>query len=164
MKRILLLIVLAAVCAAAQVTTRKDGKRAKSLEKAPVSAALLQRVWDSWVTLDVHKPAGFYDQEPEDVFYDIQPLEYHGWAEYEKGVQPFLQSLNSASAKVDEIRIHPSGSSYWATALVHLNIEPKQGEKSTLECRWTSVWEKRGSEWKIVHEHVSVPIPSPERK
>ena len=159
MKRVLILFLLASVCAAGQTTTKKNGKPAKVEHKAAaVDATLLQNVWDAWCTLKAQNPAKFYDQAADDIFYDIQPLEYHGWSEYQKGVQPFLDSLRSASAKVDEVKVHPSGAGYWATAIVHFTMVPKQGSKSAVDVRWTSVWEKHGTAWKIIHEHVSAPM------
>jgi ketosteroid isomerase-like protein len=42
---------------------------------------------------------------------------------------------------------------------------PKDGKTENLEGRWTVIWEKRGDNWLVVHEHVSVPLPPmPEKK
>jgi len=37
----------------------------------------------------------------------------------------------------------------------------KDGTKEMIEGRWTAVFEKRGDNWIIVHDHFSVPLPSP---
>jgi ketosteroid isomerase-like protein len=37
----------------------------------------------------------------------------------------------------------------------------KDGTKTTLPMRWTVVWEKRGANWLIVHEHTSVAMAEP---
>ena len=160
MKRVLIVLLLASVCAAGQSTTTKDSKPAKMEQKASgaaVSATRLQAVWDAWCTLDASKAAKYYDQAAEDVFFDLEPLQYHGWAEYQKGAQALLDTMKSAKCKVDEVKIH-AGPATWTTAIVHLTMEMKQGGTSSMDARWTSVWEKRGSDWKIVHEHISVPM------
>jgi ketosteroid isomerase-like protein len=35
------------------------------------------------------------------------------------------------------------------------------GSRLKIDARWTSVWEKRGDTWLIVHEHFSMPLPEP---
>ncbi len=159
MRKALFVLLLMSLCAGAQVTTKRDGKAAKTMKKAGVTAELMQREWDAWCTLDVKNPAKFYDQAPENVYFDIEPLQYHGWAEYAKGVQSFLDTVKSGKCTVDEPRIHAAGPVYWTTSLVHLDMVTKEGGSERMDLRWTAVWEKRGADWKIVHEQVSAPIP-----
>ncbi len=161
MKRVLIVLLLASLCAAGQTTTTKDSKPAKTEKKAStaaISPTLLQAVWDAWCTLDAGKAAKYYDQSNDDVFFDLAPLQYHGWAEYQKGAQQLLDGLKSAKCKVDEAKIHAAGPAYWTTAIVHLALDQKQGGPMNTDARWTSIWEKRGGEWKIVHEHISTPM------
>jgi len=33
-----------------------------------------------------------------------------------------------------------------------------------MDARWTTVWEKRGNNWLIVHDHFSAPLPEPPPK
>ncbi|HVP44258.1 MAG TPA: nuclear transport factor 2 family protein [Terriglobales bacterium] len=166
MRRALLLIMLLflSVCSNAQLTTKKHKHATAEHKAAGVDAALLQKVWDAWCTLDAANAAKYYDAAPGNVFFDITPLAYHGWSEYEKGVKPVLAGFKSASAKLDDIRVHPAGNAYWATAIVHMAYETKDGASVKGDWRYTSVWEKRGGEWRIVHDHASVPLPSEEKK
>ncbi len=166
MKRLLLLIVLSlSACSLAQTTTRRDAKPAKTEHTAAaLDAALLQQEWDAWCTLDAKNAAKYYDTAPNHVFFDVTPLQYHGWTEYEAGVKAVLASFKSVSAKLDEVHIHPAGRANWVTAIVHMDYETRDGKKAKEDWRWTAVWEKRGGEWKIVHEHVSAPLPTEEKK
>ena len=165
MKRALLALLLLSVCAIAQTTTKKDAKPPAKTEKAAgPSATLFQREWDAWCTLDPANAAKYYDTAPEDVFFDIEPLQYHGWADYDAGVKAVLAGFKSVKAKLDEVRIHPAGSAYWVTAIVHLDYELKDGTANKADWRWTAIWEKRAGDWKIVHEHVSAPLAPPEKK
>lgn len=165
MKRVLLVVLFLSACSLAQVTTKKDARAPAKMEKATgPTAALLQQEWDAWCTLDAKNAAKYYDPAPGNVFFDLEPLQYRGWAEYQKGAQAFLDTLQSAACKVDEVKIHRAGPAYWTSAIVHLDMSMKSGEKSKVDVRWTSIWEKRGNQWKIVHEHVSAPLPEPEKK
>ena len=160
MKRFLALLLFAAmnVCAMAQAPANAEKHPIKVITRSSsVNTALLQDVWNAWCTLDPKNPAKFYDKTPGNVYFDIAPLEYHSWAEYETGVKAVLAGMKSGTAKVDEVKIHPVGPTTWATAIVHMDIQMKDGTSSKEDWRWTSVWEKRGGDWKIVHEHISAP-------
>ncbi len=157
MKRVLWMILLLSVCAMAQ-NTHKDNKPAKSEKSGALTPALLQQEWDAWCTLDPANAAKYYDKAAGDVFFDITPLQYHGWAEYEKGVKPVLAGFKSCTAKVDEVHMHPAGNATWLTAIVHMDYVTSDGKPGKDDWRWTAVWEKRGGDWKIVHEHVSAPM------
>lgn len=141
---------------------------AQGKSKAPAKAAaapdkaMLQKVMDAWMSLDISQPAQFYDKAPGDVFYDIAPLKYNGWSEYAKGVQALYDTLQSAKGTVnDDAVVHHAGSLAWATATVAFEMTPKSGSPESLECRWTSVWEHKGGKWVIVHDHFSAPLPQP---
>src|SRR5262245_6713570 len=84
--------------------------------------ALMQQVLDAWSTLDPSKPARFYSTAAGNVYFDIAPLKYNGWSEYEKGVQQVFAEYSSLKLTVnDDARVHHSGSSAWSTATFHLD-------------------------------------------
>jgi ketosteroid isomerase-like protein len=134
----------------------------------PPTTALMQKIWDAWGTLDVDNVAPFYAKDPDLVFYDLAPLRYVGWQDYAAGAQNVLAMFHSVDAKVQEgAMIHVAGDHALGIALVRLEIENLDGSAFALIARWTVVWEKRGSEWLILHEHVSAPLdeiapPSPQ--
>ena len=59
----------------------------------------------------------------------------------------------------DDLTVTQRGSVVWTTVTFHLTAKPKTGGALELDCRHTAIWEKRGSTWLIVHEHVSAPLP-----
>jgi ketosteroid isomerase-like protein len=127
----------------------------------PPDAATLQRVMNAWATLDPAKAAPFYARDAGLVFYDFLPRKYTGWAAYDKGVREGLKDARSLSLKVlNDANVHVSGNMAWTTATIDGDLALKDGSRVRLDGRWTTIWEKRGSEWLIVHEHVSVPLPS----
>lgn len=137
-------------------------------QQAPKAAgpdvAMLQQVLDAWGSLDVTRPAKFYARDAALVFYDIAPRKYTGWSEYAKGAGDLFTSLKSLTFKVGpDAEIHRSGNMAWSTALVDGEMVNKDGTTTSLPGRWTTVWEKRGNEWLIVHDHFSLPLPEPKQ-
>ncbi len=131
------------------------GKSAAAPDKA-----FMQKIFDAWTTLDTDKVAPYYDHAPNDVFYDIMPLKYTGWAEYAAGIKPFFETVTSAKGIVnDDAAVHTQGNWAWGDATVKFTYTEKTGKTTNLDCRWTVVWEKKGGNWVIVHDHFSAPLP-----
>ncbi|MFL6438780.1 MAG: YybH family protein [Terriglobales bacterium] len=123
------------------------------------SKQLMQEIWSGWATLDTANVSRFYDKNANDIFFDVEPLKYKGWSEYESGVKNVFAQWQSLKATVnDDALVHANGNLYWGTATVHLDISPKQGNPMSLDVRWTVLWQKAGNQWLIVHEHVSAPL------
>ena len=134
-------------------------------KSTPPDAATLQQVMNAWATLDPARAAVFYAKDQRLVFYDFLPRKYTGWAAYDKGVREGLRDAKSLSLRVvNDADVHVSGNTAWATATVDVDLALKDGTRVRLDGRWTSIWEKRGNEWLIVHEHTSAPLTSTTEK
>jgi ketosteroid isomerase-like protein len=132
-------------------------KAAKAAGGGP-DKALMQKVWDGWSTLDVSKASEFYAPGPH-VFFDITPLKYASWDEYQKGVVNVLADFKTAKFTVnDDAELHPAGQYVWATSTVKEDATMKSGKREMGTFRWTVVFEKQNGKWLIVHEHVSAPL------
>ena len=129
----------------------------------PDFKAQMRKTLDAWETLDISKPAAFYAKEPARTFFDIAPLKYSGWNAYAEGVQKlFIATSKSVKFTLnDDVQVQQSGKNAWGTATFKIEIVTKDGARESGEGRWTVVWEKRGNDWLIVHEHVSFPAPTP---
>jgi ketosteroid isomerase-like protein len=168
MKKTLAYLVISfalAISASAQEKTAKAAKT-KTKESAVQSAAdqqirhRMDEVWAAWSTLDVKNAAKFYSKDPELVFYDVTPLKYSGWSEYERGVQKVLQSFKSVKCRMnDDARVWSRGDAALGTATVHLDMVTQDGKSQSADWRWTVIYEKQNGQWMIVHEHVSAPLP-----
>jgi ketosteroid isomerase-like protein len=122
----------------------------------------LQRLYDAWSDLDPAKAAPFYAKEASHVFFDIAPLKYTGWAQYADGVPKAFSAYSSGKFTLGkDLRVHRNGNLTWATATWRAELLKKDGTKENAEGRYTVVLEKRGDDWLIVHEHMSVPAPPP---
>jgi ketosteroid isomerase-like protein len=143
---------IASVAAASKSATKKS-----SAGPAP-DKAYLQKIWDGWSTLDPSNTAKFYATGPH-TFFDIAPLKYVSWDEYEKGVKGELSGYKSARFTLnDDVDIHPRGDLVWATATVKEEMTTKAGKVEMGNFRWTVVFENQDGKWLIVHEHVSAPV------
>ena len=152
---VLLCLFVIAMSAAAQ--TKKPVAKKSSAGPAP-DKAYLQKVWDGWATLDPANTAKFYATGPH-TFFDIAPLKYNSWDEYEKTVKGVLAGYKSAKFTVnDDAAIHPNGDLVWATATVADQMTTKAGKVEMGNFRWTVVFENEDGKWLIVHEHVSAPM------
>lgn len=152
---ILLCLLCLTVCLSGQ--TKKSAAKKTAAPPAP-DKAYLQKIWDGWSTLDPANTAKFYATGPN-TFFDIAPLKYNSWEEYEKGVTGVLAGYKSAKFTVnDDVAIHPEGNIVWATATVNNEMTSKTGKVEMGNFRWTVVFENEDGKWLIVHEHVSAPL------
>ena len=119
---------------------------------------LMQKLWDGWSTLDTANVAKFYASGPH-TYFDIAPLKYGSWDEYEKGVKSVLAGYKSAKFTVnDDLTVHPQGDLVWATATIREQMTTQAGKIEMGNFRWTVIWENEDGKWLIVHEHVSAPL------
>lgn len=127
--------------------------------------ALMQKNLEAWQTLDPANAAPFYAKQADQVFFDVAPLKYAGWTEYAEGAKKILAGFASLKFTLgDDVRTHQHGNLAWATATWHGDAVMKEGAPVPLDGRWTVVWERRGKDWLIVHEHVSIPMAPPVEK
>jgi ketosteroid isomerase-like protein len=123
-----------------------------------VDKAYLQKVWDGWSSLDAAGQKQYYAQGPH-VFFDIAPLKYASWDEYQAGVTKELVDYKAAKFTVnDDVQIHKAGDIYWATSTVAFDMTRTSGKREMGNFRWTAVLEKQDGKWLIAHEHVSTPM------
>lgn len=121
---------------------------------------LIDGYWAAWSTLDPAKAAPMYDQSATAVYFDIAPLKYNGWNEYQEGVKKVFANAASATfAANDDLKATRRGSLAWTSGTFHGTVKQKDGTTMNLVGRHTAIWEKRGAKWIIVHEHVSAPLP-----
>lgn len=157
LKRFLTVLLSLSIVLSAVAQTRKSATKKASAGPAP-DKAYLQKIWDGWATLDPANTAKFYATGTH-TFFDIAPLKYNSWDEYEKGVKGVLAGYKSAKFTVNEdAAVHPNGELVWATATLKDEMTNKSGKVEMGTFRWTVVFENEDGKWLIVHEHVSAPL------
>ncbi len=114
----------------------------------------------AWSTGNPVNAAKFYAKEDGLVYYDLAPFAYNGWKEYQKGVQKeFFDSASSVLLTAGkELKVTRRGNIAWTTVPMHLVDKAKDGKVTEMNVRYTGIWEKRGKNWLLVHEHLSTPL------
>lgn len=122
---------------------------------------MIDEYYTAWSTLNPDNAAKYYAKDADIDFFDVAPLKYNSWSEYRAGViKAFTEPMQSGKLTPnDDVKIKRRGNIVWTTLTFHLSAKPKAGGALELECRHTAIWEKRGSKWLIVHEHISAPLP-----
>lgn len=138
-------------------TTPKEKTKATGTNEFP---ALIAEYYKAWNTLNLDLPGKYYAKDADLVFYDVAPMQYKGWAEYKTGVQKLLQGFSSFKLiPHDDLKVTRRGKIAWTTMTFRISGKQKDGKAMELECRHTAIWEKWKSDWLVVHEHISAPIP-----
>jgi len=134
-------------------------KKKKTMMSAPaIDKAYLQKILDGWGTLDPANVAQYYAQG-DLLFFDLTPLKYDNWAEYEKGSGAVLKGYKTLKLTLnDDAQIHPAGDVTWTAATVKEDALTSTGKHELATIRWTLVLENQEGKWLIVHEHVSEPL------
>ena len=135
-----------------------DKKPAAKKTTGGPDKAYLQKIWDGWAALDGSKQAEFYATGPH-LYFDLAPLKYASWDEYQAGVAKLLDEYKSATLTVnDDAEIHTVGDTAWVASTVKADMMKKTGKREMATFRWTAIFEKHDGKWLIVHEHVSEPM------
>ncbi|HUI75666.1 MAG TPA: nuclear transport factor 2 family protein [Candidatus Acidoferrum sp.] len=115
----------------------------------------------AWSSGSADAPARFYAKDADLVFYDLAPFSYHGWKQYHEGVQKEFFNSNFESGKLTagkDLKVVRRGNIAWTTVSMHFSEKTKDGKATETQIRYTGIWERRGSRWLLVHEHLSAPM------
>ena len=136
---------------------------ARAQQKATDDATfrkLIDSYCAAWSTGNAEAPAKFYAKDNGLVFYDVAPFSYHSWKEYHDGVQKeFLEGAAEIKLTAGkDLKVDRRGTVAWMTVPMHLFEKSKDGKTAEIDLRYTGIWEKRGANWVLVHEHLSTPM------
>jgi ketosteroid isomerase-like protein len=152
MKRFLIAPICLLIFALSQTSAAAPKK-----SPTPPDKAYMQKIWTGWATLDTANVAQFYATGPH-TFFDVAPLKYNSWDEYQAGVKAVIGDYKSAKFTVnDDAAIHAEGDWAWGTATVGYEVTTKADKVQMGNFRWTVIWQNENGKWLTVHEHVSVP-------
>jgi ketosteroid isomerase-like protein len=138
------------------VATATAKSASKAGGAAGVDRAYLEKIWAGWATLDAAGQKQFYAQGPH-VFFDIAPVKYSNWDEYQVTVAKDLANYKAAKFVInDDLQIHKAGDIFWITTTIASDMTQKSGKREMTTFRWTAIFEKQDAKWLITHEHVSM--------
>ena len=89
----------------------------------------MEKVYSAWSTLDASKPAMFYAKDPNLAFFDIEPLKYKGWQDYEDGFRKVAAGYKSLEITVaPDFHATQVGDVAWVTYTLDLAMQPQTGD------------------------------------
>lgn len=155
-KRVLTILLCVLALSFSSFAASKSKK--KSAPAGAPDKAYLQKILDGWSAGNAANMAQYYDQGDYN-FFDITPLKYSNWAEYQKGVTEVLKGFKSLKLTLnDDAQVHTDGNLTWATTTVKEDAVTTAGKHEMATLRWTLIFEKQAGKWMIVHEHMSEPL------
>lgn len=132
----------------------------RSAANEPDFRAMQAEVDKAWCSLRAENAAPFYARGADKLFFDVTPLKYKGWTEYQDGAQKaFLDGAKSMKFVPNgDDHITRSGDIAWMERTLRVSAEMKDGKPLQIDCRDTVIWHRQGGKWLIAHEHVSTPL------
>lgn len=132
----------------------------------PEFRALIDGYYNAWSFSDdqaaagaVDRAAQYYATDPDAVFYELN-AQYDGWAEFKAQAMPNFMSqfVRTSFTPTSDLRVSRRGPVAWTTVTFRgAGVLRSTGETVHLDGRHTAIWNRRGRNWVIVHEHLSLP-------
>jgi ketosteroid isomerase-like protein len=160
MKQFILLVLTLIAFAAAKTDAQTKNVEPVNPDNAATKEiqAWLDRWTKAFTTQDVDAILALYTDNV--VAYDVvPPLQYVGKAEYRVDYQQFFsQYEGNLHVEVRDLHIGTSGDLGYASGLELISGTLKNGQKSNVWLRFTSLFRKSAGRWLDFHDHVSVPV------
>ena len=135
-------------------------KKKRTMMSGPVpDKAYLEKLLAGWSTGGSASMAQYYAQG-DLLFFDVSPLKYANWQEYQNGTADLLKNYKSFKLTLgDDAQIHQDGNVAWSAATIKEDAVTTAGKHEMATWRWTAIFQKQDGKWLIVHEHTSAPLP-----
>lgn len=125
------------------------------------------KLWQAWnARLHPADAAPFYSKSPDNLYFDLAPLEFRGWAQYERAASKALAGGGHASTHIhNDFTVIKNGDLVVTAFTFDVRFYGLKGISHSLTGRETDVWTERHGHWLIIHQHMSVPMmmPAPAR-
>src|SRR5215469_12300194 len=131
---------------------------AGSTEEAEIHA-LIDRWTKAAQEKNVDAVMSIYQRGPSLVAYDlVPPLQAKGWDAYRDAYKAFFDQYDGPiEFEFRDLVIAADTTFGYSHALQRVSGTLKGGQKAAFWLRVTDVYRKTGGQWRVVHEHVSVP-------
>jgi ketosteroid isomerase-like protein len=132
---------------------------------APVSdqaqiRALEDRFAAAFRAKDVDRIMGVYAPGTALFVFDVvPPRQYAGALAYRKDWSDLLGAFTGpVKVEISDLVIDTAGSVGWSHSIQHVSGQGANGQPVDMTVRVTDVYRKEAGSWRIVQEHVSVPV------
>jgi uncharacterized protein (TIGR02246 family) len=154
-----------AIAASVPAAAQKPRTPAAQRPRPPASAEsvfkpLISRYFTAWSTRNPERAASLYAKDPDLVFFDFSGA-HRGWDSYRRAKTEYFSELGSYHVTpAGDLTAKRQGNLAWTAVTFRGNQSEKGGRITPILGRHTAVWERRGTDWVIVHEQFS-PTPAP---
>ena len=140
--------------------TAPAAKPAGPSDKALIAAFVESRFFAAaFDAKNADKIMSYYTRQGLFVFDVTPPREYVGWASYKKDWQDLFAGFpGAAKVEISEPSVTIAGSVAYGHNIQDAHFTAADGATTEIVVRVTDVYRKIGGQWKIVLEHVSVPV------
>jgi ketosteroid isomerase-like protein len=91
--------------------------------------------------------------------FDVTPPRQHvGWEDYKKDWEALFKAFPRATTTMSDLDVTVVGPVAYGHNIESTDFTTANGAKRTIVVRVSDVYRKIGGRWKIVQEHVSVPV------
>ena len=109
----------------------------------------LVKTWSStWSSKDTSAASRFYSKAPDLVFFDLGPT-HLGWEQYQKNIEKSFDRID------EDLRVVVGDGMALTTATGHISYMMKNNKNFDSDIRFTGVWENKGGQWRLIHDHWS---------
>lgn len=125
---------------------------------APTDVAAIKLIETEMATeTNMDRLIGYYadDATVLDIY---APGIYKGRDQIYAGFAPQMASIESLTHKVAEMNVATNGNFACAASQIEFDAVLKDGKKISLSVRQLDAFKKIGDEWKIIQQHISLPI------
>jgi ketosteroid isomerase-like protein len=88
-------------------------------------------------------------------------FKFEGWNPFKKAVAGIVKKVSTWKLTPRVIKVKQWDKVGLTTATSVFSGKFKTGKKFTANMRHTAIWEKKGNRRQIIHEHWSIPWPTP---
>lgn len=149
--------------------TAAEAQRTRPAQPSPATEfkPLLDQYFLAWSTRRADVAASLYSTGPGTFFHGIG-RSAASWSEYRAAATSFLDQFSAIELRAGgDLVAARTGNLAWTSVSFRGSGNLKEDEQTDFSGRHSAVWQRVGTAWRIVHEHVSLPAtrpPTPPRK
>jgi ketosteroid isomerase-like protein len=102
----------------------------------------------------------YYDSGDDVTVFDMSgpPREYTGQKAIRTDFENAFAGLKDLKVTFVELKVETDGKFGYARSVQHFTAKTSDGKPVDMTFRQTDVLKKENGEWKIIHQHISVPV------
>jgi ketosteroid isomerase-like protein len=143
---------------------RKEDPRIKPNTKFLQRAQTVAEQWQNGLITDADKRLGKYYETRKGLFHVYMPWQplagYRSWSALGFGLREFvslpIKKMEFTYNK--DFEATQRGDLAWSTATLHYEFKMQDETNNPADGRQTIIWHRKGKDWLIVHEHLSIPM------